>query len=87
MQYLVKDVRGFPAMDHMQTPGVLGITVRCSRDAEALAGCGATPSTARHKDVAKRSGTGATRCTWRKWSGAKGSGECRSRRGDDRLTE
>ncbi|WP_340384620.1 antibiotic biosynthesis monooxygenase [Streptomyces sp. SS7] len=37
MEDLVKDVPGFLAMEHAQTPGGLGITVGYFRDADALA--------------------------------------------------
>ncbi|WP_333736108.1 antibiotic biosynthesis monooxygenase family protein [Streptomyces sp. IBSBF 2806] len=36
MEDLVKDVPGFLAMEHAQTPGGLGITVGYFRDADAL---------------------------------------------------
>jgi hypothetical protein len=73
MEDLVKDV-----------PGFLGITAR-----RRLAGCpspsgtSATPtpsqggdpmpSAARRRSAGRASGTGATHCMWRKWSGATGS--------------
>src|SRR5215469_4075428 len=36
---------------------------------------GATPSTSRRKSAGESSGTRATRCMWRRWSGATGSSE------------
>lgn len=36
LEDLVKDVPGYLGTDHAQTPGRLGITVGCFRDADAL---------------------------------------------------
>ncbi len=80
MEDLVKDVPGYLGMDHAQTPGGLGITVGYFRDSDALTSGAVTPSTERRKGAGKPSGTRATRCMWREWSGVTVSRERRSNR-------